>query len=131
MHQGLICTTRRHMTGVLVALSAFTALAGLTPLPASAQGPDVTSAGDYPNKPIRYVVPFSAGGLTDVMARLVGQHLSEEWKKSIVVDNKPGGNANIGAEQVARAPADGYTWLAVTLTHASNVTLFPKLPFSM
>ncbi|MDF3834042.1 tripartite tricarboxylate transporter substrate binding protein [Cupriavidus basilensis] len=86
---------------------------------------------DYPSKPIRYVVPFAAGGLTDIMARLVGHQLSEDWRKPVVVDNKPGGNANIGADQVAKAPADGYTWLAVTLTHAANVTLFPKLPFNM
>jgi len=89
------------------------------------------AAANYPDKPIRYVVPFAAGGLTDLMARLVGHQLSQEWKKPIVIDNKPGGNANIGADQVAKAPADGYTWLAVTLTHASNVTLFPTLPFNM
>jgi len=131
MDRGLICTTRRRLAGALAVLSAVSVWGGLTPLPAAAQGPGGASAGDYPNKPIRYVVPFSAGGLTDIMARLVGQQLSEEWKKPIVVDNKPGGNANIGADQVAKAPADGYTWLAVTLTHASNVTLFPKLPFNM
>lgn len=130
MEQRLICSARRHFSRALVALSAVSALTGLMPLPAAAQGVDA-SAADYPNKTIRYVVPFAAGGLTDIMARVVGHQLSEQWKKPIVVDNKPGGNANIGAEQVAKAPADGYTWLAVTLTHASNVTLFPKLPFNM
>ncbi|KAI3603820.1 BUG/TctC family periplasmic protein (plasmid) [Cupriavidus necator H850] len=130
MEQRLIPSARRHFSRALVALSAVSALTGLMPLPAAAQGVDA-SAADYPNKTIRYVVPFAAGGLTDIMARVVGHQLSEQWKKPIVVDNKPGGNANIGAEQVAKAPADGYTWLAVTLTHASNVTLFPKLPFNM
>ncbi len=79
---------------------------------------------------IRYVVPFPPGGLTDVMARAVGQQLAERWKLSVVIDNKPGGGGQIGADAVAKAPPDGYTMLAVTLTHAANVTLFPKAPFS-
>ena len=89
-------------------------------------------AADYP-KPgatLRYVVPFPPGGLTDVMARLVGQQLGERWKVSVVVDNKPGGGGQIGADAVAKAPPDGNTLLAITLTHAANVTLFPKAPFS-
>ncbi|MGN5476470.1 Bug family tripartite tricarboxylate transporter substrate binding protein [Cupriavidus basilensis] len=132
MHRGLIRPALRHAARALVALSAVSTFAWLAPSPAAAQGSaPAPAANDFPSKPIRYVVPFSAGGLTDIMARLVGQQLSEEWKKPIVVDNKPGGNANIGADQVAKSPADGYTWLAVTLTHASNATLFPKLPFSM
>ena len=89
-------------------------------------------AADYP-KPgatLRYVVPFPPGGLTDVMARLVGQQLGERWKVTVVIDNKPGGGGQIGADAVAKAPPDGNTLLAVTLTHAANVTLFPKAPFS-
>lgn len=124
MHRLLIRSMLRHVAALSVALSAVTAVTAAAP--AAAQGP-----ADYPSKPIRYVVPFAPGGLTDIMARMVGHQLSEEWGKPIVIDNKPGGNANIGADQVAKAPADGYTWLAVTLTHASNVTLFPKLPFNM
>ncbi|SOZ20045.1 conserved hypothetical protein; UPF0065; putative exported protein [Cupriavidus taiwanensis] len=131
MDRRLMCSARRHLNRVLLALSVVSALAALAPRPAAAQGGSDAAAADFPSKPIRYVVPFAAGGLTDIMARMVGHQLSEEWKKPIVVDNRPGGNANIGAEQVAKAPPDGYTWLAVTLTHASNVTLFPKLPFSM
>ncbi len=91
-----------------------------------------SQATDYP-KPgatLRYVVPFPPGGLTDVMARLVGQQLGERWKVSVVVDNKPGGGGQIGADAVAKAPPDGNTLLAITLTHAANVTLFPKAPFS-
>ncbi|ULX51297.1 ABC transporter substrate-binding protein [Cupriavidus taiwanensis] len=131
MNRRLMGGARRHLNRVLLALSVVSALAALAPRPAAAQGGSDAAAADFPGKPIRYVVPFAAGGLTDIMARMVGHQLSEEWKKPIVVDNRPGGNANIGAEQVAKAPPDGYTWLAVTLTHASNVTLFPKLPFSM
>jgi tripartite-type tricarboxylate transporter receptor subunit TctC len=87
---------------------------------------------DYP-KPgstIRYVVPFPPGGLTDVMARQLGQQLAERWKVNVVIDNKPGGGGQIGADAVAKAPGDGYNLLAVTLTHAANVTLFPKAPFN-
>jgi tripartite-type tricarboxylate transporter receptor subunit TctC len=80
---------------------------------------------DYPRSgsTLRYVVPFPAGGLTDVMARAVGQQLGERWKLSVVIDNKPGGGGQIGAADVAKAAGDGQTLLAITLTHAANVTL--------
>lgn len=95
-------------------------------LPALAQ-----PVSDYPSKSIRYVVPFPPGGLTDVMARLMGQKLSEALKGSVLIDNKPGANANLGADLVAKAAPDGYTWLAVTLAHAVNASLFPNLPYSI
>ena len=76
------------------------------------------------DRPINYVVPFPAGGLTDVAARQVAKALSDAEKWNVVIENKPGGNANIGAAFVSRAPADGYTWLAMTLSHAANATLF-------
>ena len=83
-------------------------------------------ASEYP-KPgstIRYVVPFPPGGLTDVMARLVGQQLGARWGVNVVVDNKAGSGGQIGAAEVAKATGDGQTLLAITLTHAANVTLF-------
>jgi tripartite-type tricarboxylate transporter receptor subunit TctC len=95
------------------------------PAPALAQA-------DYPKagSTIRYVVPFPAGGLTDVMARLVGQQLGERWKLNVVIDNKPGSGGQIGAAEVAKAAGDGQTLLAITMTHAANVTLFKgKAPF--
>jgi tripartite-type tricarboxylate transporter receptor subunit TctC len=98
------------------------ASAGL-PLPAVAQ--------EYPSKTVRYIVPFPPAGLTDVMARNVGQKLAERWKQPVVVDNRAGGNAQIGADAVAKSQGDGYTLLAVTLTHAVNVTLFPAAPYSL
>jgi tripartite-type tricarboxylate transporter receptor subunit TctC len=73
---------------------------------------------------LRYIVPFPPGGLTDVMARQVGQQLGTRWGVNVVVDNKPGGGGQIGADAAAKAPGDGYTLLAITLTHAANVTLF-------
>lgn len=88
--------------------------------------PKLSWAQDYP-KPgatLRYVVPFPPGGLTDVMARQVGQQLGERWKVNVVIDNKPGGGAQIGAAEVAKAAGDGQTLLAITLAHAANVTLF-------
>jgi tripartite-type tricarboxylate transporter receptor subunit TctC len=88
--------------------------------------PVLASAQDYP-KPgatLRYVVPFPPGGLTDVMARQVGQQLAERWKVNVVIDNKPGSGGQIGAADVAKAPGDGQTLLAITLTHAANVTLY-------
>jgi tripartite-type tricarboxylate transporter receptor subunit TctC len=82
-------------------------------------------AQDYPKagSTLRYVVPFPPGGLTDVMARTVGQQLGERWKLTVVTDNKPGSGGQIGAAEVARAAGDGQTLLAITLTHAANVTL--------
>ncbi len=85
----------------------------------------------YPAKPVRYIVPFPPGGATDIMARNVAQKTSEAWKQSVVVDNRPGGNAMIGADMAAKSAADGYTWLAMTLTHATNVTLFPQAQYSL
>jgi tripartite-type tricarboxylate transporter receptor subunit TctC len=81
---------------------------------------------DYPKtgSTIRYVVPFPPGGLTDVMARLVGQQLGTRWGVNVVIDNKPGNGGQIGAAEVAKAAGDGQTLLAITLTHAANVTLF-------
>lgn len=81
---------------------------------------------DYPKagSTIRYVVPFPPGGLTDVMARLVAQQLGVRWGVNVVVDNKPGNGGQIGAAEVAKAVGDGQTLLAITMTHAANVTLF-------
>ena len=83
-----------------------------------------------PGTTIKYVVPFAPGGLTDVMARTVAQKLTEAWKVSVIVENKAGGNAQIGADQVAKSTPDGSSLLAITLTHAANVALFPDAPYS-
>jgi len=87
---------------------------------------------DYPKSgaSLRYVVPFPPGGLTDVMARNVAQSLAERWKVNVIVDNRPGGGGQIGADAVAKSAPDGNTLLAITLTHAANYTLFPKAPYN-
>jgi tripartite-type tricarboxylate transporter receptor subunit TctC len=85
-----------------------------------------------PGITIRYVVPFEPGGLTDIMARIAGQRLAENWKVNVVIENRGGGNAQIGAAHVARSPViDGSQILAITQSHAVNVTLFPDAPFSL
>ena len=87
---------------------------------------------DFPKagNTLKYIVPFPPGGLTDTMARTVAQKLTESWKVPVVVENKAGGNAQIGAEQVAKSTPDGSSLLAITLTHAANVSLFPDAPYS-
>lgn len=93
--------------------------------------PEWAAAQTYPSRPVRIIVPFPPAGATDIMARNVAQVLSEAFGQSVVVDNRPGGNALIGADTAAKSPADGYTLLAVTLTHAINASLFPKAPFDL
>jgi len=90
----------------------------------------MAQAQPYPSKPIRYVVPFPAGGPLDLVARALGQALNRSWGQPVIVDNRPGAGGNIGAEAVAHAPADGYTILmGAVSTHAINVTLYSKLPY--
>jgi tripartite-type tricarboxylate transporter receptor subunit TctC len=85
----------------------------------------------YPNKPVRVVVAFTAGGTTDMIARSVGQQLADKFKQSFVIDNKPGGGGNIGTEFVVRAPADGYTLIVNTVGPMTvNPTLYKKLPYN-
>jgi tripartite-type tricarboxylate transporter receptor subunit TctC len=83
----------------------------------------------WPNKPIRMVVPYTPGGYTDLMARLVGQKLSEALGQPVIFENKPGANAIIGTDVVAKAAPDGYTFGTVIAAHAVNATLNPKLPY--
>jgi tripartite-type tricarboxylate transporter receptor subunit TctC len=86
--------------------------------------------GTYPTKPVRLVVPFPAGGTTDILARAVAQKLSETWGQPVIVDNRPGAGGNIGSELVAKSPPDGYTLLMGTVgTHAINPSLYAKMPY--
>ncbi len=106
---------------VLAALGALAALAG----PASRAQP-----APWPNKPIRYIVPFAAGGTTDILARIVGEKLGLALGQTIVVDNKPGQGGSAGAAELARAAPDGHTISGGTISsHAINATLYDKLPY--
>jgi tripartite-type tricarboxylate transporter receptor subunit TctC len=100
-------------------LSLATAL--LVALPAAPQ--------DYPTRPVRVIVPFAAGGNTDITARAIGAKLSEVFKQQVVVDNRPGGATNIGSELVAKAPPDGYTILMGGATNAINMSTQAKPPY--
>ena len=88
-------------------------------------------AQSYPNKPVRVIVAFTAGGTSDVMARTVGQRLSEKLKQPFIIENKPGAGGNIGTEFVVRAPADGYTLIVNSVGPiAVNSTLYKNLPYN-
>jgi tripartite-type tricarboxylate transporter receptor subunit TctC len=86
-------------------------------------------AQDFPSKVVRIVVPFPAGGGTDILSRALAQRLSEEWKQQVIVDNRPGAGANIGAEHVAKSAPDGYSLLMASTIHSINPSLYPKLAY--
>lgn len=87
------------------------------------------AAEPYPTRPIRLVVPTGAGGFTDVLSRVVAQHLSDNLGQRVVVDNRPGAGSIVGSEIVAKSPADGYTLMMAFTPHSINSSLYPKLPY--
>ena len=100
------------------AIAAALALAGLA------------HAQDFPNRPVKIVVPQTPGGASDALARIIGQKLSDKWKQPVVIENRAGAGGNVGMEFVANAPADGYTLLMSYVgSHAINGSLYKKLPF--
>jgi tripartite-type tricarboxylate transporter receptor subunit TctC len=101
--------------------------AGVATLPAMTR---VTRAQAYPTRPVRIIVGFPAGGGVDIVARLIGQWLSERLGQPFVIENRPGAGSNIATEVVVRAPADGYTLLLVHASNAINATLYDKLNFN-
>ena len=101
--------------------------AGAAALPAASR---IARAQAYPSRPVRIVVPFAAGGSTDIIARLIGQWLSERLGQQFVIENRPGAGSNIGTEVVVNAPPDGYTLLLVGASSAINATLYEKLNFN-
>jgi tripartite-type tricarboxylate transporter receptor subunit TctC len=108
---------RRH----LLRLAALAATASLASHLASAQA--------YPSRPVRWIVPYPAGGTTDLIARLLGQWLAERLGQPVVIENKPGGGTNIGVQAVVVAPPDGHTLLFTVATNAINPSLYRSLPF--
>ena len=87
------------------------------------------AAQTYPSRPVKMIVPFAAGGPTDVIARIVAQKLSETWGQQIYTENVPGGGGNTGAAMAARAPADGYTILVVSTGFIVNPSMYAKVPY--
>ena len=113
----------RRVSLLAAALAPVLAMApALCPMPAAAQ--------DYPNRPIRIIVPFSPGGAVDGPTRAVAQELGRRLNQQVIVDNRPGAGATIGSEAVAKAPPDGYTLLLASQTNAISATLYSKLSFN-
>src|SRR3984893_7881226 len=114
--------TRRH----LIALSAAQAFApNLFIRDVRAQTPNA----DFPNKPVRLIVPVAAGGPTDIVARMLADKLSKMWRQQVVVENRGGAGTNIGNEYVARSDPDGYTVLFATASLAVNTSLYRSLSY--
>ena len=112
----------RRRPALALALAAASALTALLPATSHAQA--------WPAKPIRLVIPFPAGGATDIVGRLLAQKLGAALGQQIVIDNKPGAGGTIGADMVAKAPADGHTLLlATSSTHSIGPALNPKIPY--
>jgi tripartite-type tricarboxylate transporter receptor subunit TctC len=102
---------------------ALALLAVMAAAPAAAQS-------DFPNKPIKWIVPYPPGGTTDLLARLMGQYLSTKLGQQVVIENRAGGGNNIGTEVAVKSAPDGYTWHLVNPANAINASLYPKLNFN-
>jgi tripartite-type tricarboxylate transporter receptor subunit TctC len=106
---------KKCIRGVLLALAAFFT--------------GIAAAQEFPQKSIRFIVPFPPGGATDGLARILGEKMTEAWKQQVVIDNRGGAGGNIAADIAAKAPADGYTIIIVGLSHAANLSLYSKLSY--
>src|SRR6185503_19113333 len=110
------------MRAIIGALAAAIGVLGALSVPAGAQS--------WPEKQVNFIVPFSAGGTTDLFGRLLANHMQQKFGKPFIVENRAGAGGNIGAASVAKAAPDGYTFLVGTVsTHAINPFLYAKLPY--
>src|SRR5688572_25163054 len=99
-------------------------------LAAPLAGMQIAAAADYPTRAVRWVVPYPPGGATDIMARLMGNRLSEKLGQQFVIENKPGAGNNIGTESVVNSPPDGYTLHLTNPANAINASLYAKLNYN-
>ncbi len=120
-------TTRRVARALVAMMLGGTALAAF----AQPQQAEPKKAGEYPVRPIRFIVPYAVGGNGDIVSRIVGQRLTDVLGQQIVVDNRAGAGGNLGAEAAARAAPDGYTIVLGTNTHAINMSLYAKLNYDL
>ena len=86
-------------------------------------------AQDYPSKPIRFIVPLTAGSGADIAGRIVARHLTDLWKQPVIVENRPGAGGQIGTQAVVKAEPDGYTLLVQSASHAANSAIYKTLPY--
>ena len=91
--------------------------------------PSVSTAQSYPSRPVRFIIPFPPGGPTDILGRVVSTRLAEAWAVPVVADNRPGAGGNIGTEQCARSPADGYTVCMLSIAQTISPSIYPRLAF--
>ena len=120
-------TVRSILFRSLAVLATAAATALIAPAPASAQAPQ--AAADFPSRPLRIIVPFAPGGATDVLARMVGQKLTDAWGQQVIVENRPGAASQVATQHVARSAPDGRTLLVCFDTHAINPIAKPRLPY--
>mgnify|MGYP001615241622 CR=1 FL=1 len=123
------CRLYQRFINKIAPVCAFVITAFLTALPGALPH---AAAQNYPTKPIRVVVPFPPGGTSDILARLIGAKIAENWGQQFIVENRPGANGNIGAELVTRAPPDGYTLILMDIGNLTiSPSTYPKLPFDI
>src|SRR6478735_8037135 len=123
----MIASIKRSREDAMANVRALRAILALLPSMMLLAGE--TSADTYPARPVRLIVPFAAGGPTDVIARIVAQKLSEEWGQQVYTENVPGAGGNTGVTMVARAPADGYTMLVVSTGFIVNPSMYTKISY--
>jgi tripartite-type tricarboxylate transporter receptor subunit TctC len=119
--------------GIVVLTKSFAALAPAAMLVISthaAAQSDAKAAADYPNRPLRFVVPFLAGGPSDVLARTLAQKMNQDWGQPVVVDNRAGAAGIIGADLVAKSASDGYTLMMAQVGDTISMSLYSKLPYN-
>jgi tripartite-type tricarboxylate transporter receptor subunit TctC len=119
-------SVREILMSIVVRISAFALMLAAAALPAVG-----ASAQEYPSRPVKFIVPFGAGGPADVFARVLAQHLQDSLKQSFVVEDRPGAGSVIGTDAVAKSAPDGYTLLVMSNTHTTNESLVANKPFQL
>jgi tripartite-type tricarboxylate transporter receptor subunit TctC len=117
-------------TNVIMSLALACSVAFTGGTAGAAEKSAAASGEGYPNRPVRWIVPYTPAGTTDILARLMSQWLTQRTGQQFVVDNRPGGGNNIGTEMAIKSPPDGYTLMLVNPANAINATLYAKLPFN-